>query len=140
MKRVVHLAALAAGLTAGCEAVFGGDDYREEMAVIALYGQPALIRLPATVRRSERFDVTVLTINDCETREASHTATSVYGLQIEITPYRRRVPQINCPDRYYTDEHTVSVRFFHRGTGRVVVMGRHERGDTIRVEHTVEVR
>lgn len=140
MKRLAFLAALAAGLTAGCGSVLGRGDHAVEMAVIALYGQDVIIEMPDTVREGERFSVTVLTLNGCETRTASHVDTRIRGLRIEIIPYRRRIPRISCPSRFYGDEQAASVRFLTRGIGTVTVVGLHEYGDTVRVDRNVFVR
>ena len=120
-----------------------GTVEERRVGIIASYGDPVRVELPASVLAGEAVEVTVVTYGDGCTRKGD-TEVEISDLSAEVTPYDWEVTQLPpdtaCTLELRLYEHTATLRFDRAGTAQVIIRGREEpSGEVIAVEYPVAV-
>lgn len=120
--------------SSGCQLLGLGDE--EKVGLLRLYGEEAVIYVPQSVERGERFAVNFHTFGGgCVSR--GRTELQIRALQADITPYDIHSNNDVCTSNVAFLDHTTWLHFDVVGTATVSVHGRFE--DDRRVVREFEV-
>ena len=112
----------------------------ERPGVIEFYSDPVQIEVPESVAAGEPFEVSVRTYGGgCILQDRTDVEGS--GMVADVRPYDRHVSAPICTTELRLFNHTATVTFPERGTGRIRVHGMRAPADVpLVVERRVEVR
>ena len=112
----------------------------ERPGVIEFYSDPVQIEVPESVAAGQPFDVSIRTYGGgCILQDRTEVERS--GMVADVRPYDRHISAPICTTELRHFNHTATVSFPERGTGRIRVQGMRAPGDVpLVVERRVEVR
>jgi hypothetical protein len=120
--------------SSGCGLLGLGEE--ERLGLLSLYGEEAVISVPQSVERGERFAVNFYTFGGgCTSR--GRTELSTRGPEADITPYDIHSNDRICPSNVAFLDHTTWLRLDVAGAATIRVHGRVE--DDRRVVREFEV-